>query len=400
MLLYVITDHPSVSETFVVTEASAVRAAGVSVAGYALRRGRARRPAAPLDLACAPPSLRRLVLEVARSLFRFCQDLWFDKGGRISPREAVRLLLAEAHAAHAWRHVRTRGITHVHAHFLGRQADVALALSRRLGCKCTVTAHAADAYAPSEPALFQRRLRNVSGIACASHSVKRAVLSNARGRAPLTHVIRCGVDLSVIRETRGRTDAGARHVVTIARLVATKGHWTIFHAACEMMARDHALRWTVIGDGELDRALRKDPRYRAAYPRLMLTGPLDHEVALQHLAGASAFVLPCEPDARSDSDGIPVALMEAMALQVPVITTAVGGIPELVSDRVTGFIVPPRDATSLVRVLSAVLYATDDDDLTSIRSAGLAKVMRDFSAPREAAKLIQFIREATGQDVA
>lgn len=396
-LLYVMHDHPSVSQTFVVTEAAAVRAAGVPVVGYALHVGGASKPAAPMDLVCPPPQWWRLVLEVCKAPQRFWRALWRARCYRMSLRERLRLVFAQAHAEYAWPHVRALGVTHVHAHFLGRTADVACALADKLGAKWTATAHAQDAYAPSEPGLFRRRIDHVAGVVCASERVQRAAIARAVGSTLRTRVVRCGVDTHMLADMEDRNEGHDRTIVTIGRLVATKGHWTILRAAEDVLNRDELLRWTIIGGGELDGALRRDERYRALYPRLKLAGPLDHQAALRALAGARAFVLPCEPDATGDSDGIPVALMEAMALKVPVITTNVGGIGELVTDHVTGFVVEPRDSNSLIRALSDVLYHMDKNELDQIRRAGLEKVMDEFSAEREAAKLISFLGEASGQ---
>jgi colanic acid/amylovoran biosynthesis glycosyltransferase len=391
-------DHPSVSETFVVTEAAAVRAAGVSVVGYALKPGAAGKPAAPIDLICHPPTVWRLGIMAARAPRIYWRVLRAARRHHISLKETTRLLLAEVHAEYAWRYLKESGVKHVHAHFLGRTADVAQALSQRLGCRWSATAHAADAYSPSEPALFKRRLGSASGIACANHRVEDAVAAQRPPTGVRTCVIRCGVDIPKLQSLRRRNGAEARHVMTIGRLVATKGHWTILEAAEQALTRDKSLRWTIIGGGELYEALRHDDRYLSLYPRLKLAGPMDHETALLQLARAALFVLPCEPGTRGDDDGIPVALMEAMALEVPVITTHVGGISELVSDRVNGFIVKPRDSKSLVAALNDALYDMDEHKLWEMQRAGAAKVESEFSAAREAVKLIEFLSQTTDSD--
>jgi colanic acid/amylovoran biosynthesis glycosyltransferase len=401
MLLYVLNDHPSVSETFVVTEAASVRDAGLPLVGYALRDGKAGEPAAPLDLVRQPPSMLRLVLSALRASGRSVRELWAAKRYRISLREAARLVLAEAHAEYALPSLKGLGINHVHAHFLGRTADVAQAISRRLECEWTVTAHAADGYTLREPALFRRRLDEVSGIACANGRVEAAIVRHASRKDLRTRVIHCGVDVPWLARLREDVPERVGHIVTIARLVATKGHWTILAAATEVLERDTTLRWTIIGGGELYDELRSDARYQALHPRLNLAGPMDHATALRQLASASVFVLPCEPNAGGDSDGIPVALMEAMAIGIPVITTNTGGISELVVNELTGLIVRPRDAASLGKALDRVLYELGEQKLDRIRAFGRARVASEFSTDREAAKLIEFIgclTEPSSQD--
>ena len=393
MLLYVMAEHPSASQTFVLTEAAAVEASGVRVVGYALRRGRAAAPAAPFFLICPPPTKRRLLLALMRALPQTLALLWTARTTNPTPSEAARLLLAQAHASHAERGARAIGVTHIHAHFLGRPADVADALAHRLTCKWTVTSHGADAYAPREPALHRRRLDSTAGVACANRTVQQALHKHTDRRSLPTRLVHCGVNLAQLRFELAPDTTSGPHLVTIGRLVTTKGYWTVLAAAHELLPRHPELRWTIIGGGPLDGALRSDSRYRSLHPRLALTGPMTHPSALAHLAGAAAFVLPCERDDRGGSDGIPVALVEAMALGVPVVTTSVGGIPELVVDRTTGFVVTPRDPASLIATLEAILYPTDDAALRRIRLAARSKVDRDFNAMREAAKLISFFSD-------
>jgi colanic acid/amylovoran biosynthesis glycosyltransferase len=315
MLLYVVTEHPSVSQTFVVTEAAAVRASGAQVTAYALAPGSAGESAADLHLICRPPSRLRLLLAALRGGKHCLRVLWRARSYRPSLAEMTRLLLAQAHAEYAWPKVRTLNVEHIHAHFLGRTADVSLALAQKLGCAWTVTSHGADAYAPREPALLKRRLEHASGVVCANLGVQRAIERRLPGPSPRTCIVHCGVDVNSLAYQHGRSRHQTREIVTVGRLVATKGHWTILEAAHRLMRQDEALRWTIIGGGELFESLQADRRYRALYPRLHLAGPMDHRATLQRLGEGAAFVLPCEVDAHGGSDGIPVALMEAMALQ-------------------------------------------------------------------------------------
>jgi len=397
MLLYVMIEHPSVSQTFVVTEAAAVQNAGMPVVGYALRRGQATQSAAPLDLICPPPTKMALVRAVVRSYRDCVRTLWRARKHRISLGEAARLLLAQAHAEIAWPRAEEAGVTHVHAHFLGRTADVSQALAAKLCCKWTATSHGGDAYAPAEVALLDRRLQDIAGVACANARVERELVRRAGNTHLMTRVVHCGVNLESLRFQPNGTSRRVRRLITVGRLVATKGHWTILDAAAQLLTRDASLEWTIVGSGQLSEALQGDPRYRALYPRLQLAGPLDHSAALQALDGACAFVLPCEEDAQGGSDGIPVALMEAMAVGVPVVTTSIGGIGELVVDGTTGFIVPPRDAASVVRALEWILYTDPESKLPDIRRSARARIEEDFNSRREAQKLLEFISEVSAR---
>lgn len=392
MLLYVMSEHPSVSQTFVVTEAARLRAAGIPVVGYALRHGAAGESAASIDLVCPPPTWFQLLVAALTNIATLGAVARQARKDHASLPETIRLWLAQAHAAHAARHSRKAGVTHVHAHFLARPADVADALAWRLGCKWTATAHGGDVYAPKEPALLKRRLRGVAAVACASRSVEATLGRRARPTGIRTRVVRCGVDTRALEYPGSPRPREMRRLVTVGRLVPTKGHWTILASAFMLMRRDPSLHWTIVGDGPLFESLRQDPRYGELQPRLQLTGALDHACTLDVLRHqADVFVLPCEEDRRGHSDGIPVVLMEAMALGIIVVTTLVGGIGELVTPGETGFVVRQRSAPDLTRTLQDVMYSYPSAGLDRVRRAARDKVIHEFDATREAESLAELL---------
>jgi colanic acid/amylovoran biosynthesis glycosyltransferase len=395
VLLYVASEHPSVSQTFVVTEAKAVSALGLPVVGYALRRGTAPEAAADLDIVCPPPSLGRLIFTGILNWRRVARAVWSARRFHISGREAARLIFAEVHATYASKYARRAGVTHVHAHFLGRTSDVAYGIADRLGCAWTATAHAGDAYAPLEPRLLSRRLQAVAGISCANRAVRAALDPLMTERRVPTEVVHCGVDTSALPFSPANP-AHDKHILTTGRLVATKGHWTVLQAAAQLLADDEAVDWSILGGGPLHEELEADPRYRKLYPRLSLAGPVSHQTALRELRRASVFVLPCEADPRGNSDGIPVAIMEAMALGVPVITTRVGGITDLVDDGHTGFLIPPHDPDALVAALNSIFSDLGQSSLQRLLVAARQKVEQEFSASSEAEKLADFLRQVSG----
>lgn len=390
-LLYVMHDYPSVSQTFVALEASAVKAQGVPVLGYALRRGDAEKSAAEVELICPTPGTGRLLLAAARCAPSLVRELGRARRGGMAWREVARLGLATAHAAHLEGRCREAGITHVHAHFLARSADVADLLATRLGCRWSATAHASDVYVPGDPALFERRLDRVAVVACANRGIKNRLDALPKRRSLPTHVVHCGVETAHLSTLGEGMERKPFELVTVGRLIATKGYWTILEAASHLMSRDPRLRWTIVGAGPLRDALAEDPRSRAIGDRLHFTGALPREEILRVVGGAAAFVLPCEVAPSGDSDGIPVAIMEAMALGVPVITTAVGGIPELIESRDNGFLVEPQNAEQLIAVVEEILSKMDQASLDAIRRSGRERVATEFDLDTEAHKLVRIL---------
>jgi glycosyltransferase involved in cell wall biosynthesis len=388
-LLYVMSEYPSVSETFIVNEAAAVNELGVPVVGYALRRGLAVRSAADVELICPPATRLQLAMAAIRNLPGLLAGVWQARHALLAPREMARLLFAFAHASYAARS--SARVTHVHAHFLGRSADVASALAPRLGCKWTATAHASDVYAPVEPGLLRWRLRSIAAVACANRGVQRGVDRHAAPATVRTEIVHCGVDTRVLTSSAAWAPGDLPHIVTVGRLVATKGHWTILESAVSLMRRDDALRWTIAGDGPLYEQLTQDPRYLELSPRMTFTGAMDHAVVLDLVGKATVFVLPCEQGADGESDGIPVAVMEAMALGVPVVTTPIGGIPELVIPGENGFLVAPKDARGLTETLEKILYEALPSDIERIRDAARRKIELEFDLLCEAGVLIKLL---------
>jgi colanic acid/amylovoran biosynthesis glycosyltransferase len=124
--------------------------------------------------------------------------------------------------------------------------------------------------------------------------------------------------------------------------------------------------------------------------RISLIGALPHEEVLALMLTASLFVLPAEQGPNRISDGIPVAIMEAMNAGVPVVTTEVGSISELVIPGVTGFVVPERDPVALTAMLDSLL--ADPAEVLTVVSAARAKVASEFDVDTEATKILEFIR--------
>ena len=391
-LLYTMSEYPSVSETFVVNEAAAVTALGIPVVGYALKQGPASRSASPIKLICQPATRLQLLAAAIRSAPTIAADIGRARRERLTVGEIARWLLATAHAAYIVDASKELGVTHIHAHFLGRSADVASLLAPLLGCEWTATAHASDVYAPGQPGLMRRRLRTVAAVACANRGLRERLDRFVTPAELRTGTVHCGVNTHTLKFGPSRPADGARHLVTVGRLVATKGYWTILESAIELMRGDLSLRWTIVGDGPLRNSLAHDARFVELFPRMKLVRALDHADILTLLGRATAFVLPCEQSQMGDSDGIPVALMEAMALGVPVVTTATGGILELVVPNETGFIVEPKDAPGLVETLKELLYTARPSEIDRIRVAARRKVELEFDLFLEAQALLELLK--------
>ncbi len=259
-VLYVMHEHPSVSQTFVVLEAAAVQQLGVPVVTYAIHKGRATQPAASVRCLCPPAAIPQLALVAARRPAIVIRGLGRLARQELPARDALRLLFAELHAEYVLPHARRLGVNHVHAHFVARPADVANALAARLGCPWSATAHASDIFVPCEESLLSQNLAGAAFIACANERVRATIASRSPNTPTL--LVRATADLRQATYRRPTRRTESRQVVTVGRLVATKGYWTILAAAPSLLQDDSGLTWTVVGDGPLKGQLLSDDELR------------------------------------------------------------------------------------------------------------------------------------------
>jgi glycosyltransferase involved in cell wall biosynthesis len=220
-----------------------------------------------------------------------------------------------------------------------------------------------------------------------------AQLLQRRAPGSRVRVVHCGVD--TCRFTPGTEPAGPITLGTIlcvAGLQAKKGHRDLVESFARLAAERSSLHLMLVGEGPERAAIETAVKSLDLQDRVTLAGARSPNEIVDALHEAALFVLAAVCDDTGRMDGIPVALMEAMAAGVPVVTTSVSGIPELVSDGETGLVVEPGDPPALANAMAKLL---DDDALRAhVRIAARAWVARDFDLYVEAAKLGELIDEA------
>ncbi|MSO95856.1 MAG: colanic acid biosynthesis glycosyltransferase WcaL, partial [Thermoleophilia bacterium] len=327
-LLYVLDRFPVLSETFVVNEVRGLLRAGDDVTVYARR-------------------LR-------------------ERGA----------LHALAEAAWLARHVRA---DHVHAHFAFGNATVALLYGRLTGAPASFTAHAVDLYGGVPRAVLGRKIA-ASAFAAAVSEHGAAELRACAAPVDRSKVVvqRNGVARDALRAAEPESPP---RIVAIARLIEKKGLDTLIRAASLL---DGEVVVELVGDGperERPGSLARECDVRG----VLFTGTLNHDAALGRLTGATAFALTCRQLPSGDRDGLPVSLVEAMSAGVPVVTTPIGGIPELVRNGETGLLVSPDDPVILAAALKRLL---DDRPLRN----RLAAAGRAATEPWEIGRCIANLR--------
>lgn len=265
----------------------------------------------------------------------------------------------------------------LHAHFATQGTAEARRLSTALGIPFTFTAHRYDIYAKAPPDLADR-IDSAAAVVTVSRANVRH-LTKTYGVSPhRLHVIPCGVDLDYFRPFPG--SATPPEIVCVARLKAIKNHALLLEACAILSSRGVPFRCVVVGEGP------SRPEVEAIRDRLGLTGIVDLVGAaeqgdvLRWLQRASVVVL------TSEYEGSPVCLKEAAACGVPVVATAVGGVPELVEDGRTGLLAPAGNAEAIAQHLERLL--SDPELASALGAEARRRAEREFSVVRQVDRLL------------
>lgn len=390
-VLYVLKRYPRLSETFIVRELIQLEATGAQVSIDALLppEGLAQHP----EVASVRASVRYIDRRPKlRSPQVFAVHL------RVARRRPVAWVRAARRARQfdTWRRfvqaglvadrVRRDGITHIHAHFATASSEVAQAAASMAGVPWTVTAHAKDIFHVDNAPHLARR---VDGAACVV-TVSEFNVDHLRKHVPdtPTRLITNGMATAV-----GHGPAERGPVLCVARLVGKKGIDTLIDAV-SLAVRDHdQLRLQIIGDGELAPSLRERVAALGLADRVEFLGAQPSDVVMEAYRRCSMVVLPCRVTASGDRDGMPTVILEALARAVPVVSTDVCGIAEVVQHGVTGLLVEPDDPDALAVALGKLFG--DHDLAVALGTAGRDVVNHRHDPVRSADQLHELFVEAS-----
>ena len=248
-------------------------------------------------------------------------------------------------------------VSHLHGHFCHGVATITWFASRLSGLPFSFTAHAKDIYqAELNPGdLLERKLgaaRFVATCTCAN----ALVLGRRHPRPEEVHTIYHGLDTDYFSPAPHPATGGSPLILAVGRLVEKKGFDQLV-AACAQLKREGVdFRCAIVGEtGSAHDSLRAQIDTLGLGEQVQLRGAVTQDRLREIYRGAHAFALPCQIMEDGDRDGFPNVLAEAMAMGVPVVSTAISGIPEMIDDGVHGLLVEPRDAHALAAALRRVL---------------------------------------------
>ena len=246
------------------------------------------------------------------------------------------------------------GIGHVHAHFMGMAARTAFWIHKFFPLTFSFTAHANDIFAPRNFEIGLDKLVDTARvIVTVSDYAKKFLQERFPERAARIRRIYNGLNLAEFG--RAVFSSAPPLILAVGRLIAKKGFADLIGACGLIAERGKSFQCEIIGEGPLENELRGQIERLNLHNRVVLPGAKQQREVRQRLAAANVFVLPSVIDPEGGMDNLPTVIMEAMATGLPVVSTKIGGIPEMVVENETGFLLRPGDAVALADAIEKVI---------------------------------------------
>ncbi|MCU0551573.1 MAG: glycosyltransferase family 4 protein [Leptolyngbya sp. Prado105] len=401
-IAYLVNQYPKVSHSFIRREIHGVEASGVPVGRYAIRSCHAELvdEADQKELALTRTVLESGGLTLLKSLtkaivtrpHKVLQALNLAvKFGRRSDRGVLRHLiyLAEACVLNDW--FVEDGIQHLHAHFGTNSTTVAMLCTALGGPTYSFTIHGPEEFDTIQALSIVEKVQRASFVVTVSSFSKSQLYRWCdQSQWDKIKVIHCGVDRAFF--TEATPVPSEPRIVCVGRLCESKGQLLLVEAIKPIVAAGIAIKLVLVGDGPLRPQIEAMIAESGLQDHVEITGWASGETVREQILAARVLVLP------SFAEGLPVALMEALALNRPVISTYIAGIPELVIPNSCGWLVPSGSIVELTAAIKEVLELPSEV-LAQMGHAGAERVARYHDAEIEARKLADLFTETAKQPV-
>jgi colanic acid/amylovoran biosynthesis glycosyltransferase len=349
---YLVSHYPTISHTFIRREVEALRAAGVPVTTFSVHRpadaeilsAADRREIAGTtfvlgdNAGIARSHLRTMLRHPGAYLATLAHAL---RTGQATPQARLKQFFYFGEAIRLFDLMRARQLRWLHVHFPNNAADIAR-LVTHLGTliepahpwSWSISLHGPTEFSNVEKADLAAKVRSAAFVACISDFCRSQVMAESEPIDwPKLHIVHMGVDVDRFQPKSVADPHDRLRVLFVGRLVAEKGVPLLLDAATMLRDRGVDFELEIVGAGPLEPALRLGISRRGLADVVSLSGPIGQDDLPARYAWADVFCLP------SFAEGLPVVLMEAMMCELPVVTTAIAAIPELVHDGETGLLV-------------------------------------------------------------
>ncbi|MCT7949707.1 glycosyltransferase [Ancylothrix sp. C2] len=394
-IAYLINQYPKISHSFIRREIASLEAAGIPVERYSIRPqmdliDRADRVEIDKTKAVLGIGMLRsilCVLQVAlKAPGKFVQALGLTlKTSWGADRSVLHHLayLMEACVLLLW--FEKQKITHVHVHFGTNSTTVAM-LCRVLGGPAySFTVHGPEEFDRGKNISLEPKINNAAFVVAISSFGKSQLFRHChRQHWSKIHVVHCGVDEEFLNQPPTNIPATPR-LVCVGRLCEQKGQLLLVEAAKLLAATGTEFKLILVGDGELRAEIETVIAENNLQNCIEITGWADTNKVRQEILASRVMVLP------SFAEGLPVVLMESLALGRPAISTYVAGIPELIEEGVSGWLIPAGSVEAVAKAMKTALEMPVQQ-LEQMGIAGSQKVLQQHNSATEAAKLAGLFR--------
>ena len=384
---YLLKTYPKVSETFILQEILDLEALGLGLEIFALQR--------PTDAI-----VHGMARQVRAKVAYLPKSLWERHGHPLTAHfrlftaypwryvSALRFLYRRVEGPSwsefiqggclAWALLRS-GIRHLHAHFATEPAGTAELVHRLTGIPYSLTCHAKDIFLSSHEVL-RRKIHHATFVATCTEA-NRSHLQHIAGNGTPVHRLYHGLNLArfdALRKNNSSVQTTIPTIFSVGRFREKKGFLTLIRA-CRLLAdTGYRFRCQIVGYGPLQPDMEELIRTLDLDETVSLLGKKTLEDVVDLYRHATIFALPCRVADDGDRDGIPNVLLEAMAMGLPVVSTDVSGIPELIHHNRNGLLVRQQDHESLAKALGRFLCNPELRD--TFGRAGRDTIVRKFSS--------------------
>ncbi|MEM7063976.1 MAG: glycosyltransferase [Cyanobacteria bacterium P01_B01_bin.77] len=292
----------------------------------------------------------------------------------------------------AWK-LQQLDINHLHTHFANvptATVEIAQAFS---GLSYSITAHAKDIYLTDKVALDRRMAKAEFVLTCTDYN-RRYLEQISTSHTPI-HLAYHGLDVSRFSPEPRVQSSEIPSILSVGRFCEKKGFPYLLKACYLLKQTGMSFRCNIVGYGPLENTIRQQIEQLGLFDHVTLVGQLTQDQLIEYYQKADIFVLPCLVTDDGDRDGIPNVLLEAMAMELPVISTDISGISELVTSNNNGILVPEKDALSLAQALEALLR--QPELRTTLGITGRLTVLEKFGLTSNVSTVRNWLVEAVKQ---
>jgi glycosyltransferase involved in cell wall biosynthesis len=397
-IAYLCSEYPAISQTFIFSEIASLRQAGFDVTAISVHsqsqlevmteHERLEAANTLIMTRCSLLSIIGIHLFLMvrspagylRMIAAACSLLL--KG----PRSPFKALAYFTEAGILVRWMKQRSIRHVHEHFAAPTAFVAMIAAKYGGIEYSLSIHGPDVFFIQEEGMLREKVLSARFVRCISHFCRSQLM---RITEPdywkNLHIVRCGVDPEVFSERKPRNNQ-VPELLCVGRLVPAKGQQVLLEACSLLKSKNIPFHLTFVGDGDDRSSLENYVQKTELNEQVFFAGSQGHDRIQDFYNKADIFVLP------SFAEGVPVVLMEAMSKTIPVISTYIAGIQELISSNETGLLADAGDMNGLARHLKKLL--ADRELRIKLGSAARKKVIQDYHLHRNNLEMVRLFQKA------